>query len=581
VSGTTPPGTNAPSTTETPAPAPTETGAPTDPALDFSNPADVSAYYHGGSSNQWTPTNPQGDVAPNRSNYLANNTGGAPTGSSTTPSPNALGATPPKPPPGGTTPLNAGATVSTTSDGKRLETVPVKSTKEVTIKEEITYRADANNVQQPIDHQIVLQTGGKDDKVRVSMNPDRSYNVNVNGETHNITLAQNQRLTIRTGGGNDNVFIEENVRGNITIEGEEGDDTLTGGGGDDKLFGGSGNDTLRGGGGNDYISGGIGNDTVNGGEGNDVIYGGRGNDTLHGNAGNDYIEGGHGNDELFGGNGNDILSGGLHNDTITTGAGNDTVYAGRGNDTVINNGGKDRAFVQRASDHVINMNGGTTQIQRVELNGTPGSRAVRVEGSAEFRERVQDDLEMLRSSPAGREMLQRMDAAYVNSIPAGARTGGNMLTIRELQNEHNGYASAIPKKGRGPGGEFLRPNGTAGPGADARISYNPSLVDRRFHTPTVVLYHEMAHAYGNLSGTMQPGTYRGANGNDPGNDTTDRNNNVPNSERQAVGLPNDGVPFRWNGNSSTPPNRQMPEELTENGFRRELGLPLRPRYSNF
>ena len=92
----------------------------------------------------------------------------------------------------------------------------------------------------------------------------------------------------------------------------------------------------------------------------------------------------------------------------------------------------------------------------------------------------------------------------------------------------------------------------------------------------MVLYHEMAHAYNDTSGTMQKGQYAGANGNDPANDRKDVG--INNAERQAVGLPNDGVLHDWDNNPATPKTHDMPIEITENGLRRELGLPDRPSY---
>ena len=102
------------------------------------------------------------------------------------------------------------------------------------------------------------------------------------------------------------------------------------------------------------------------------------------------------------------------------------------------------------------------------------------------------------------------------------------------------------------------------------ISYNPSFHMAEFPAPVVVLYHEMSHAYNGVTGTFQPGTYRGT-GPDSGN--------VPNAERQAVGLETSAAPFDFDGDPSTPATTHNPIGLTENGIRRELGLPDRPNYT--
>jgi hypothetical protein len=479
----------------------------------------------------------------------------------------------------------AGATNSKTVDGKRLESIPIKSTPEVMIKREVTYAVDNKGNEYIADDQLVLETGNKNDNVKVATNKDGSVGFNVNGEQHNLKLGNNQGVTVRANGGDDTIAVAENVKVKVTLAGGDGNDTLTGGGGDDSISGGNGNDIIRGGGGNDYVYGGAGDDTVNGGNGSDVVYGGAGNDRINGNAGNDYLEGGRGNDTLNGGNGDDMLSGGLGNDAIQTGSGNDISYTGQGKDTVSNSAGSDKAYVQTATDKVNTASTGKTQVVNVELSGTPGSRALRIEGSPEFVERVESDIEMMRSSPTARNMLQRLDQAYDQSrdsragmpwpLNIGAATG-NTVTIKELQNEQNGFAIPTLKSGQNYNDRFLQANGDAGKGTNADIRLNTSFVIPQFPAPVVVLYHEMAHAYNDTSGTMQSGTYQQANGSDPTNDKKDVG--INNAERQAAGLPNDGVAHDWDNNSATPKTRDMPLAITENGLRKELGLPARPSY---
>ncbi len=463
--------------------------------------------------------------------------------------------------------VNPGATVTQTTDGKRVESIALKTTAEVSIKREVTFD-DQNNV---TSDQLVLETGSKNDIVKVSMNPNGSVGFDVNGEKHNLSPTVTgipQGITIRTNGGNDTIFVNEDVRVQITMAGGDGDDTLTGGGADDIIDGGNGNDTIRGGGGNDYIYGGAGNDKISGGNGNDVVYGGAGDDDISGNAGKDYLEGGRGNDKLNGGNGNDMLSGGLGDDAIESGSGNDTVYTGQGKDAVTNRGGSDKAFVQNGTDSVTNTGTAKTQVVNVELNGTPGSRGLRIEGTPAFVERIESDIEMMRSSPTARNMLQRIDTAAVDK--------GNTVTIKELQNEQNGYAIPTLRAGQTYNDRFLNANGTPGKGTNADIRLNASFVIPEFPAPVVVLYHEMAHAYNDTSGTMQQGRYAQTNGIDPTNDRKDVG--INNAERQAVGLPNDGVLVDWDNNAATPKSRDMPIDITENGIRRELGLPDRASY---
>ncbi len=491
-------------------------------------------------------------------------------------------------------------------------------TKEVTVKIISTPAAsDPGQPAPPPIERVVFESGAGDDKIKITRDPKTGATViNVNGERHTFqsqhdnatggaivtvdgkkeTLARDDAnvLKIRAGDGNDTVTVGKGVKIRLTIEGGGGDDYIEGGDGDDILEGGAGNDTIKGGAGRDYINGGAGNDKLYGGAGRDVIYGGDGDDYIEGNAGDDYLEGGKGNDHLLGGAGNDVLSGGLGDDVLEGGANNDVIYAGGGKDQIFGgvrgdkkSTGKDKVYAQ-AEDTVDNLK--TTARVNVELVGTPGSRSVRIEGSPEFVERVEQDIEMLRSSPNGRQMLTAFDKAFdstrspMSALPliGGLFNNGNTVTIKELTEEDNGFADWSRRTTGGPD-PFLTATGQPGPSDDATISYNPRLNSFydpdptkakdawKYIDPVVVLYHEMSHSYNIVTGTFQNDTYVGT-GPDSGN--------VPNSERQAVGLPNSGVLFDNDFNPATPPSRDNPRAQTENGLREEMGRQQRPTYGD-
>jgi Effector protein len=156
-----------------------------------------------------------------------------------------------------------------------------------------------------------------------------------------------------------------------------------------------------------------------------------------------------------------------------------------------------------------------------------------VTGSPEFQQRINADLEILRSSPAGRQMLMQLDAS------------GNTVNIAELPNVRNGGATPAG------GGNFLQtvtaPNGTtsvvAGTGANSSIAFNPSNHDDRFPNSVTVLYHELSHAYNHMAGTRQQGT----------NSTPGIDNGTNNREMQAVGLNNTGLSFNFPAAPAPPP----------------------------
>ena len=419
-----------------------------------------------------------------------------------------------------------------------------------------------------VGNRIIIDAGAGDDNVQITRNAAGGVTVNVNGAERTFTGADANRLTIRAGNGNDTINVAPDVTVRLTLEGGDGNDTIRGGGGNDTIRGGGGddtieaaggNDTVWGGAGRDYLNGSLGNDRLYGGIGDDVVYGGDGNDSIQGNAGDDYLDGSRGNDNVLGGAGRDVLSGGLGDDTLRGGNGNDVLYAG---------GGTDRLYGDRGSNTLYAQSTDTTQassarrnirntVVEVALAGTPGTTVV-VNGSAEFRERVEADLEMLRSSPLGRQMLTSFD------------TSGRTVTIEETA---GGNSADWTRRTTGGPHPFLDATGNPGSPDDSTIGYNTSRITLpgagawRRRPPVVALYHEMAHAYDITHGTFQPGDYNGVDVVDHG---------VSNNEREATGLRVD------HDNDPTTPERtvpQHPDDLTENAFRDELGQTRRGSYS--
>jgi Effector protein/RTX calcium-binding nonapeptide repeat (4 copies) len=473
-------------------------------------------------------------------------------------------ATPPTEIQGSTVPATApAATTTNLANGFTMTSQELFRVGDVSItREQVTPGgAYAGQTADQFGDKVVVNTGAGNDTVKVSERKDGTLDVDVNGQKYHITLAPGQELGVRTNDGNDLVQAAANVKVNMDVYGGAGNDTITTGQGRDRVDGGAGNDTISTGAGRDDVYGGAGNDTIDAGSGHDVVYGGDGNDVLRGGKGRDTLEGGAGNDVLEGGTGNDVLSGGLGDDTIRGGKGNDAVYTGAGKDTVDNQSGNDRVYGQTADDTITAAKGAKNDVQNVDMTTALGS-SITITGSPEFQQRVAADIELLRASPSGRQMLTQLDAAALN---------GNTVTISELPNIRNGGAGTpgadtFLKQVPGPGGTNTV---VAGAGGDATVYFNPSNHDDRFPNSAGVLYHELSHAYNMVTGTRQPGQNNPAT---PGIDT-----GTNNREMQAVGLNNTGFSFNFPGGTGA--TTANPAALTENGLRAEMGLPARPSYS--
>ncbi|GIG58194.1 hypothetical protein Lfu02_25660 [Longispora fulva] len=409
-----------------------------------------------------------------------------------------------------------------------------------------------------VDGTLIVNTGPGDDTVSVRVDPATGARfLVVDGVEHQIFGGTD--LVIRAGGGRDDISVPRGTRLRVTLLGGDGDDVLHGGDdgarllggpGDDRVYGGAGADRISAGSGDDYVDAGSGDDTVTGGSGDDVLYGMAGADDVHGQSGADYLEGASGDDRLDGGAGRDVLSGGDGDDALRGGSDDDTLYGGRGADS--GSGGT-------GSDVVFRQSGDRVDAERtvtVEIKGRPGD-TIRVEGSPEFVARVRADLDMLAGSPGGREMLDAVDRAHDGTraiaadwpVLGGLAYQGDELTIRETT-DPNGYA---------------RHRSLWNGGQAYRISYNPADNGAgQGGRPVTVLFHELAHVYDFSHHTSAPGEYDGPD--NPG---------APNDEREAVGLPVD-----HDGDPETPDQSYPghPDDLTENGLRRELGLPERTHY---
>jgi hypothetical protein len=379
-----------------------------------------------------------------------------------------------------------------------------------------------------------VQLGATDDRVNISQRGDGGMDISVSGRVTSLTADQVRAgVIVDAGAGDDHVQVADGVTANLEVRGAAGNDTLVGGNGVDVLDGGDGHD---------YLEGRGGNDTLRGGAGKDVLYGLDGDDRMEGGSEQDYMDGGAGADTVNGGDGNDALFGGVGDDTINGGAGDDVLAAGAGRDTLDGGTGTNQHFSQ--AEDTVRANAGDTNT-RVDLSNTIGT-SVSVTGSGNFQNRVQSDLDAMRSIPTGRQMLEGLDAS------------GHRTTITET-------AGGNAARAHSRADAQLRPDGTPGPGSDGTVMYHTtrSLLDTSedwmIRPPMIGLFHELVHATQYATGTLPTGT------------TMVNGSPIPNAEQDAVGLPWDR-----DNNPSTPP--QVNPRVNENQLRRELNLPTRPHY---
>ena len=458
----------------------------------------------------------------------------------------------------------------------------------------------------------------------------------VRWESRELTPDQAGNLTIRTGGGEDFVGISPDVTVGITVWTGDGNDVVghpgqhyasrLGGGGDDLIFtgdgddrveGGAGDDTIYGGGGRDYIDGQGGDDRIVGGGDDDVLYGGTGDDIIEGGAGDDYLEGGSGDDTLRGNDGRDLLSGGRGDDDLHGGAGDDDLFGGRGVDRVEGGGGTDKVTAER-QDALT----GQEVTVFIELTGDPGSYAIDLGNKPDWmtdaeweawRERLDSDIEFLRTTQSGRAGLEALDQASHDSdsgwnpfdddtkitiLPYVPWNGGDPEAVSfdryveaMLNNEH------LPGEGQdhaGTVGSLVRFDRSY-QGGDV-VSYGQANTsDFAFGPPSLTLHHELSHAFDSLHGGVddgeggfwswvrnENGTYTEVLRDGNGNVVRDANGREMRSEVSRAELNSMGLDVDGDGEPDTVDSRdgtEHPVAFTENALRRELRRPMRDSYT--
>lgn len=433
----------------------------------------------------------------------------------------------------------------------------------------IVTAGDGNNtIKAEQAHRNNITTGNGNNKINVTGNT----NAVTTGDGNDSVIVAGNDNKISTGAGTD--IINARSEGNNHIDAGAGNDVITANGKKNNIYGGDGNDYIKVSAGDNYIEGGKGNDHITAGTENNVrtangkkndIYGGDGDDYIKVGDGDNYIEGGKGDDQITAGNGDNIIYGLSGNDTIKVGDGNnyidggkdnDNITVGKGKNTITGGLGDDTINAKDSSGKIFDdKNGGTINAsENMKVNRYDSSEcanlgsSVKIEGSDDFKERVESDLETFRATESGKKLLSELDKSK------------KTVTITKID-EQNGFAAPEDDSKSYP-----KTDGTKGEGTNTKIGFNPSFRDtKEGFLPADVLFHEGIHGYNNATGTKQPETQSQEDG-----------STVKKAERQAVGLSID------NGIEVTHPDgtksANNPEGLTENAIRAELGIDKREIY---
>lgn len=462
-------------------------------------------------------------------------------------------------------------------------------THELFVKDNVKFRReiawDTSVPQTPkiVSNWLMVETGDGADHVHLRSWPGDKLQLNINGKSYLIDVKEKegpeQGLWIDVKGGNDTVIVDDDVKIRINVDGGDGNDCIQAGGGRSRLYGEGGDDTLRLGSGLGYAEGNDGDDTIIGGRGNAVMYGNKGDDRLYAGAGattkQSYLDGGDGKDMLYAGNGHNVLHGGNDDDHLV-GHDRTTFYTGKGRDHVWNNLRQDRIYA--GADDCFDLTQGSAFTEVKPSNA--GQQGFTVHGTEGFRQRVGDDLEFLRSSPVGQQVLGKMDELAVENggeVNIAETSFGSQYIF--YSNELDNLTPEAVENADKSSPLFGRiNNGVAGSRADlGTVTFNRAAIienaDRsNTSAPVTVLFHEMLHAFNGATGTM----LTGATTEHP---SPGKSKNINNLELQVVGLPNDAEPFDFDNNPSTPPSTTNPYPFTENALNEEMGKPLRRNYS--
>lgn len=188
---------------------------------------------------------------------------------------------------------------------------------------------------------------------------------------------------------------------------------------------------------------------------------------------------------------------------------------------------------------------------------TEYSKNITIEGTPEYQAKVVRDLDKIKETESGKKLLQSLEAS-------GKKT---RIHMTDPGDGNAAWTDPPPTTAAAPG--YLKPDGSKGDAANTEVWYNPDKTSlsgppgspyndadwakEGNRPPEVGLYHELVHC-----DDMQQGKLDNSNGDNLG---PKAGTPIPKSELRAAGLP----PYEN-------------EELSENQYRKEKGLPERTFY---
>lgn len=364
------------------------------------------------------------------------------------------------------------------------------------------------------DNTLLIEAMAPDTELSVHPTPEGIV-LRIEATRYTLALAKTEMLHIRTGAGDDNVFVESTLDSRIVIETGEGNDRI-------RIEGQLPPDGRPLNAGSVLIDAGAGDDHV-------VVEGVRQAE----------IDGGKGNDALHSAAAHSTLYAGAGDDVVRVNAGNATIEAFAGHNR-LSTGPLDDRLYGNASSILVEDGFSAPLLYEAHDAQLPAQYldTFDIQGDPAYTDKVRRQLVMLRASPSASGLLEQLVAHKVKVA---------ITPIPELDNAYAGFdpAQGDPTIRNGMRGDRI---------LNCKIGYNP-LAHRRDAPSLVMLYHELCHVWNFATGSV--------------ND---------NAERLAVGLENPGSLFDFDDDPSTPDTDTNPAPFNENALRHELGLPPRLTY---